>query len=1282
MQATTSSPFKFLDSFTRADREIFFGREKEIEELYARVFESNMLLVYGASGTGKTSLIQCGLANKFNESDWMPILVRRGDNMTRSLTDTIRKQAITPIKENARLKKCIESLYLDHFKPIYLLFDQFEELFIFGNKEEIDHFIDELKAVIQAGLSCKFIFIIRGEYLENLSRFEEQIPEFFQNRIRIEKMTRTAAQEAILGPCRVFNIPVEEGFAQSLLDKISPERSEVELTYLQVFLDKLYKLAVKRNPNEIGFRNSMLQELGNISDVLADFLEEQLATIPEANKAVSVLKSFVSTEGTKRQLSLQEAGDFTRTLGQDLTDKEIEHFVNLFVNLRILRDKDEKDKYELRHDSLAAKIYEKITLTEKELLQVRQLITNRHQEFQVRGILLNQDDLNYLATYEKQLFLDESLQGFVQKSRTIIQTNRRLKRRVSLVSLLSLMLLVGAVAFYFYQQNQLTRANELAAMSLIKVDEDPTLAYLLAEKAYELNPKGELIQKALINAYRNGPFYLNVPGKDYLIDESGKHMVTSSDDSTLRFYSFKETGVSLTKTIKLNHENHLYTFPAAGSKPPLLATPNTFVLIDVLGPASANNSNMEISVWNFNGNKINSRKVASEFQIQALKEMYMLVQLDSVFILNKELKTVLALENKEHAGARAKLTADNHILLAMGLYSFGNASILEYDAGGRLVNSFELHQLSNRIEFSRDGNMLFTGMAFTTYSESETELKTETNFRQVSMYNRQGKKLQIIKGFSDAISLSPDEQELLAKNDSCIGLFTIGGKLQLTIKGNFEGANMSFSPDGESIYVMSGREYTDIYNRADGQLSHRIKGDLVRLSNDSKYALTVDDNERTVELYTPLGKHTTFRRMTETFADEKVSFTANNQFVVTGSMNGNTVSIWKPSYQSAIQNALEHKLGPDGQHAICMKNGTVKVLDVNFKELFSYTSINKDAEQIADFSGTGKMIIIQELEPNQEADIHVFDVHTGKAITKKAHTLQSDKTGGSSFVSFDDLLLGYPEDSAHIALYALNAKGLHPKRLTLEGVKGQPTGIAFSPASTFFVTTQDSIAQVWRYDSSTLQTKSYALLSGHHKKINRARFSKDGKFIITASDDSLMGIWNLKGELINTLNDAYEIPFAIADAYFSDNESTVVFEPYEKSTTSSGGISYFKSSYNLWTNIPYGPWLKTDANWSNTNAPEIKSPKKITISSDGKLVCTTEEDFVRLRTIGGHELLSVNGYKGDFSKDGKTLYLSDGKTIHQLPVQPDEIVKLVRTKKVFGEPRSFTPREIEEYGLK
>ena len=70
---TVDSPFKFLEAYGKEDVDIFFGREEETEMLYKMSFQTNLMLVYGMSGTGKTSLIKCGLANRIDESDWYEI---------------------------------------------------------------------------------------------------------------------------------------------------------------------------------------------------------------------------------------------------------------------------------------------------------------------------------------------------------------------------------------------------------------------------------------------------------------------------------------------------------------------------------------------------------------------------------------------------------------------------------------------------------------------------------------------------------------------------------------------------------------------------------------------------------------------------------------------------------------------------------------------------------------------------------------------------------------------------------------------------------------------------------------------------------------------------------------------------------------------------------------------------------------------------------------------------------------------------------------------------------
>ena len=395
------SPFKFLDSYTKDDREIFFGRDREIEELYHRVFESRIMLVYGISGTGKSSLIHCGLANKFQDTDWLPVVIRRGTNIIDSMAAAIKAVSVTlkqeELKSKGVSKKDVLSLYLDYYKPIFFIFDQFEELFIFGDKEERRAFIHIIKSLYESDLQCRMIFILREEYLSGITEFEKFIPTIFSNRVRIEKMSHRNALEAIKGPCNAFNISIEEGFAESLLEKLSPGSEDVELTYLQVFLDKIFRLAtgflpplggeLKGGSSQPGgkleegltFTISLLQKTGNVSDLLGSFLDEQVALMEDPEMAMAVLKAFVSGRGTKRQANEQEALDNVKSLGKEISATSIQDLIRRFVNLRVLRDKDDNERYELRHDALAEKIFEKFSTAEKELLEIRQMIENAYQ---------------------------------------------------------------------------------------------------------------------------------------------------------------------------------------------------------------------------------------------------------------------------------------------------------------------------------------------------------------------------------------------------------------------------------------------------------------------------------------------------------------------------------------------------------------------------------------------------------------------------------------------------------------------------------------------------------------------------------------------------------------------------------------------------------------------------------------------------------------------------------------------------------------------------------------
>ena len=377
-------PFKFLDAYEKKDKKKFFGREEEIEMLYQTTFQTNLTLVYGRSGVGKTSLIQCGLANRFDSADWFHIYLRRRNNINDALIDILKgykieeqetssflQQRLSKIREKQNLASdggtdgkdagvqvinLLKSIYSFYLRPIYLLFDQFEELFILGSEEEQAQFYQTVALILEKLPYCKVIFVMREEYIAELYDFEKVVPSLFDKRMRVEPMTQVKAQQVISSIARDFDIELEsDQVPETIVDNVTERKGRVQLTYLQVFLDKLYRLAEEKNADDIQFTMELIHEIGNIDDVLNDFLEEQLGVfdqeVDSQNNALTFLKAFVSNKGTKVPVARFELFEQL----PELEDKLILQCIDFFVSRRILRPL-ENDQYELSHDSLAAKI--------------------------------------------------------------------------------------------------------------------------------------------------------------------------------------------------------------------------------------------------------------------------------------------------------------------------------------------------------------------------------------------------------------------------------------------------------------------------------------------------------------------------------------------------------------------------------------------------------------------------------------------------------------------------------------------------------------------------------------------------------------------------------------------------------------------------------------------------------------------------------------------------------------------------------------------------------------
>ena len=215
--------------------------------------------------------------------------------------------------------------------------------------------------------------------------------------------------------------------------------------------------------DNIKFSKELLNRAGSVSDLLGQFLEEQIRELDDPDTGMAILKSFVSVQGTKRQMNESEILDSIRTFGLVITNDDLIKYLTKFVDLRILREKDEAGHFELRHDSLASKIYEKFTAIEKDIIEVKHFIDNAFSFYEKRGKLLTADDLKYIAPYEDKLYLNKPSESFIHESKNEINSSRKRRRNIVSSQPLHLLLVLSGFTLWALREKEKSDQNYLKA---------------------------------------------------------------------------------------------------------------------------------------------------------------------------------------------------------------------------------------------------------------------------------------------------------------------------------------------------------------------------------------------------------------------------------------------------------------------------------------------------------------------------------------------------------------------------------------------------------------------------------------------------------------------------------------------------------------------------------------------------------------------------------------------------------------------------------------------------
>jgi hypothetical protein len=225
------NPFPGLRPFETSERDLFFGREGQSEDLLRQLLKVRMLAVVGTSGSGKSSLVRAGLVPYLQGlpgAHWRVATFRPSGNPIGSLAgaldsvDVIGKTADSPedaVRDRALLEarlrrsslgliEVVRLARLADEQKILIVIDQFEELFRFvgspEHREDGTAFVKlVLQAVRQTELPIYVALTMRSDFIGDCSQFHE-LPEIVAAGLYlIPRMTREQRRAAIEEPVRI-----------------------------------------------------------------------------------------------------------------------------------------------------------------------------------------------------------------------------------------------------------------------------------------------------------------------------------------------------------------------------------------------------------------------------------------------------------------------------------------------------------------------------------------------------------------------------------------------------------------------------------------------------------------------------------------------------------------------------------------------------------------------------------------------------------------------------------------------------------------------------------------------------------------------------------------------------------------------------------------------------------------------------------------------------------------------------------------------------------------------
>jgi WD40 repeat protein/energy-coupling factor transporter ATP-binding protein EcfA2 len=348
----TASPYKGLKKFETTDHQRFFGRESLIADLLSHLDAHPWLLLLGASGSGKSSLVRAGIIPKLAEQQGTQLIDLTFtpdedpfDSLYASLLGHF-KQAEAKLARQGEpdtLVQVVRQLQAAD-TPWVIFVDQFEELFTISHPQKRETFITSLinlqRTLAQRQSANKtaraplyLILAMRADFLDQFAPYRElgQLTERYMR--FITNMTRDDLQRAIANPANLHGVAYQEGLLKEILNDLQDQPGELPL--LQYTLDLLWKRANLEDRLICcdtywainGVQGALRQHVTEIYDALSE---------PDQARARQIFLSLVDTSTNRENPEGSAKAVSRRAYLSQFTDPETRRVLTKLIDANLL----------------------------------------------------------------------------------------------------------------------------------------------------------------------------------------------------------------------------------------------------------------------------------------------------------------------------------------------------------------------------------------------------------------------------------------------------------------------------------------------------------------------------------------------------------------------------------------------------------------------------------------------------------------------------------------------------------------------------------------------------------------------------------------------------------------------------------------------------------------------------------------------------------------------------------------------------------------------------------